>query len=99
MQRLFLTKSLNQLNYDIFEAVDGNEALSILKSHNINIVICDWMMPGMDGIELCKQIRAWKNSDSYVYVIMVTSKSEEELMVGFEVGVDAYLQKPISTKD
>ncbi len=99
MQRLFLTKSLNQLNYDIFEAINGNEALSILKNHNINIVICDWMMPGMDGIELCKQIRAWKNSGSYVYVIMVTSKSEEEdLMVGFEAGVDAYLQKPISTK-
>ncbi|MBF0376996.1 MAG: response regulator [Desulfamplus sp.] len=99
MERLFLTTALKRLNYDIFEAANGNEALSMLESYNINIVISDWMMPEMDGIELCQRIRARKNSDGYVYVIMVTSRSEEEdLMRGFEAGVDAYLQKPITIK-
>ncbi|MBF0228133.1 MAG: response regulator [Desulfamplus sp.] len=99
MERLFLTTALKRLNYDIVEAANGNEALSILESQNINIIISDWMMPEMDGIELCQRIRARKNSNGYVYVIMVTSRSEEEdLMRGFEAGVDAYLQKPITIK-
>ncbi|MBF0411701.1 MAG: response regulator [Desulfamplus sp.] len=99
MERLFLITALEKLNYDILQAVNGNEALSILEAQDINIVISDWMMPGMDGIELCQRIRARKNSDGYVYIIMVTSRSEEEdLMNGFEAGVDAYLQKPISIK-
>ncbi|MBF0389918.1 MAG: response regulator [Desulfamplus sp.] len=99
MERFLLTSALKSLGYDIFEAVNGNEALSLLESKSINLVISDWMMPGMDGIELCQYIRLRKNTDGYVYVIMVTSKSEEEdLMKGFEAGVDAYLQKPITIK-
>ncbi len=99
MERIVLTTALKSLGYDIVEAVNGSDALSILENQNINILISDWMMPGMDGIELCQQIRSRKNSDGYVYVIMVTSKSEEkELLKGFEAGVDAYLQKPLSIK-
>ncbi|MBF0574206.1 MAG: response regulator [Desulfamplus sp.] len=99
MERLFLSTALKSLRYDIFEAANGNEALSIIDSQNINIVISDWMMPEMDGIELCQKIREKKDSGGYVYVIMVTSRSEEEdLMRGFEAGVDAYLQKPITIK-
>lgn len=99
IDRLFLHVALKQLGYDIVEAVNGHDAISALDSQSINIVISDWMMPGMDGIELCQHIRARNDSDGYIYVIMVTSKADEQdLMKGFEAGVDAYLQKPISIK-
>lgn len=94
MSRKILTRSLQKRGYDIVQASDGAEALAVMEEDDIGVVIADWMMPGMDGIELCRRIRLNKES-SYVYVIMLTSKGErKDLLAGFEAGVDEYIQKP-----
>ncbi|SLM32076.1 putative Response regulator receiver sensor signal transduction histidine kinase [Desulfamplus magnetovallimortis] len=99
MERTLISMALKKNQYDIIEAVNGHEALAAINSHDISIVISDWVMPGMDGIELCRKIRLKKNRDGYVYIIMVTARSEkEDFMAGFEAGVDAYLYKPIDIK-
>ena len=89
-----LTLSLRKRGYDILSALSGIEALDILEKQGAGIVIADWMMPGMDGIEMCSRIRANKKSN-YVYLIMLTSKGEkEDMLAGFKAGVDEYMQKP-----
>lgn len=72
----------------------ASEALELIDQEDIGIVIADWLMPGMDGIELCQRIRK-KEHTGYIYIIMLSAKSEKkDQLEGFEAGVDAYLPKP-----
>jgi two-component system, cell cycle response regulator len=76
-------------------ARDGAEALSLLRESRIPIVITDIMMPEMDGLELCRAIRAADHSE-YVYIVIVTARdSKEGIVKGLEAGADEYLTKPI----
>ena len=96
VERRLIAISLKKYDYEIFEAEDGYGALDCLKNQDISIIISDWMMPEMDGIELCQRVRKQNRREGYVYIIMVTSRSEKkDLMAGFKAGVDAYLYKPI----
>lgn len=73
--RLSLKKSLCRWGYEVVLAADGAEAWDILQGEDPpRLVILDWMMPGMDGVELCRRIRG-QMSDTYSYVILVTSKN------------------------
>ncbi|MDY6903063.1 MAG: response regulator [Thermodesulfobacteriota bacterium] len=86
-----MLKAMNQQGTAVNEA---SKALELIEQENIGIVIVDWLMPGMDGMELCRQIRK-KNTTSYIYLIMLSAKSEKkDLLKGFAAGVDAYLPKP-----
>ena len=96
-QRMILAVALKKQGYHVFEASDGYEALTILEEHpNIRIVISDWMMPNMDGIELCESIRQ-SDIGYYVYFMLVTGKSDRQSMVeGINRGADDFINKPIS---
>lgn len=74
---------------------DGAEAWEVLQQSNPpELLILDWMMPGIDGIELCRRIRA-RNQDSYQYILLVTAKgAKQEVINGLEAGADDYLTKP-----
>ncbi|MBF0200624.1 MAG: response regulator [Desulfamplus sp.] len=99
MERSLISVALKKYDYEIVQAEDGYGALACLEKEDVNIVISDWMMPGMDGLELCRQIRGKKSPGGYVYIIMVTSRAEKgDLMEGFGAGVDAYLYKPIDIR-
>ena len=74
--RALLIKTLNKWGYDVLVANDGLEALEIVEKDEVRIVITDWMMPNMDGLTLCKEIRSLSNSN-YVYIIIVTSKDQK----------------------
>lgn len=92
--RMLLGRLLEKLGYEVTLASDGKEAWDILKSGNISFVITDWLMPVMDGLELCKKIR---NTDlgHYVYVMILTSKEEKsEMIEGLEAGADDFIVKP-----
>lgn len=92
--RMLLAKLLEKMGYEISLAPDGKEAWDILRNSNINFVITDWIMPVMDGLELCKKIR---NADfgHYVYVVILTSKEEKsEMIEGLEAGADDFIVKP-----
>lgn len=93
--RQLITYYLKMEGYDIIEAGNGKEALDIFNRKSIDMVILDLMMPVMDGMELCKEIRKSSN----VIILMLTAKSEEtDKLLGYELGADDYVTKPFSPK-
>ena len=94
-QRLALRKMLERMGYDVIEAETGSEALEIADSKPVDLVLSDWMMPGMNGIELCRAFRAL-DRDSYGYFVLLTAKSERaDVREAFETGADDFLSKPV----
>ncbi|MBS4209105.1 response regulator transcription factor [Bacillus sp. FJAT-50079] len=86
---------LSKEGFSIKEAADGEEALSILETDKINLVILDIMMPNMDGWTLCREIRTYY-SDT-LPILMLTAKGETAQKVkGFDLGTDDYLVKPFA---
>lgn len=94
--RRLLKMYLERENYLIDEAEDGNEALEKALANEYDIILLDLMMPGKDGIEVCRELREKKATP----VIMLTAKGEEVNRVqGFEVGTDDYIVKPFSPRE
>ena len=76
-------------------ANDGLEAIAFLKNKSVPVVITDWMMPNVDGLELIREIRSRPNKN-YIYIIMLTAKGEKESLIqAMEAGADAFLSKPV----
>ncbi|MBE3568617.1 MAG: response regulator transcription factor [Bacillales bacterium] len=94
--RRLLKMYLEKENFIIDEAADGNTALDKALSTDYDCIILDLMMPGKDGVEVCKELREKKATP----VIMLTAKGEEANRVqGFEVGADDYIVKPFSPRE
>ena len=94
--RRLLKMYLEREDYVIEEAEDGNEALSKALENDYDCILLDLMMPGKDGIEVCRELREKKATP----VIMLTAKGEEVNRVqGFEVGTDDYIVKPFSPRE
>ena len=86
--------NLEMNQYDVLLAESGEKALEILKSNEVDLVLLDWMLEGMDGIEVLKQIRQTP-SIAHIPVILLTAKSSEiDKVLGLEIGADDYLTKP-----
>lgn len=91
----FFVSSFSQ-DYNIVSARDGIEALEILKTSRPDIIVSDWMMPGMDGLQLCSRIRA-DSTISHVPFVMLTARADQiSKTQGYETGVDGYIEKPFS---
>lgn len=94
--RRLLKMYLERENYIIEEAADGNEALNLALKNDYDCILLDIMMPGKDGIEVCRELREKKATP----IIMLTAKGEEVNRVqGFEVGADDYIVKPFSHRE
>jgi len=94
--RRLLKMYLERENYQIDEADNGNVALDKALQNDYDVILLDLMMPGKDGIEVCKEIREKKTTP----IIMLTAKGEEINRVqGFEVGTDDYIVKPFSPRE
>lgn len=94
--RRLLKMYLERENYFIEEAEDGETALLKALQNDYDCILLDLMMPGKNGIEVCKELRAVKSTP----VIMLTAKGEEANRVeGFEVGTDDYIVKPFSPRE
>jgi len=93
--RRLIEVSLSRAGYEVLVASSGEEALDILdERHPPELVILDWLMPGRDGIDICREIRA-RATNRYLYVMLVTSKARaEDVVRGLEAGADDYLTKP-----
>src|SRR3954468_4728834 len=90
-----LTTFLEQNGVSLSHAVDGPRGLAALEQGAFDAVLLDVMMPGMDGLEVCKRIRAKSN----VPVIMLTARGDEtDRVVGLELGADDYVAKPFSPR-
>lgn len=82
--------------YEVTEAADGMEAVSLAKENDYDLIIMDIMMPKLDGYSACKEIRKIKNTP----IIMLSARGEEyDKLFGFELGVDDYVVKPFSPKE
>ncbi len=97
--RILLKSLIKSFNYEVFQASDGLEAMKIIDSEEIDIVLSDWLMPAMDGIEFCREIRK-KETEKYIYFILLTSKNDKnDLITGMEAGADDFLQKPFNSQE
>lgn len=97
--RTILEKNLKKWDYEVISTEDGKEAWTVMQENNIQIAILDWIMPKMDGVELCKKIRE-KKWDEYIYLIMLTVRNKQsDIRKGFSAGVDDYITKPFDTHE
>lgn len=88
---------LNDLSCNITVSYDGDEGLKNALKNNYDLIVLDLMLPKMDGLEICKQIR---KKEIYSPILMLTSKSEEfDKVLGLEVGADDYLTKPFGIRE
>lgn len=94
-----LSYNLERAGFDILSAPDGEEALMILAERHVDLVLLDWMMPYMSGIEVCRQLRR-KAATRYVAIILLTARADETDRVrGLNTGADDYISKPFSTEE
>jgi diguanylate cyclase (GGDEF)-like protein len=95
VHRRMLEVLIGRLGYEALTAADGRAAIEKLESEPVQLVVADWMMPELDGLALCQEIRR-RFQERYVYFILVTSRDQQDdLIEGFEAGVDDYLVKPV----
>lgn len=98
-QRRVLSASLSRQGFEVVEAGSGQEALDCLAAEPVDLILSDWMMPGMDGLELCAQVRALA-LDRYVYFVLLTSKNEKGAVAhGLDMGADDFLNKPFNAEE
>src|SRR5471032_1941402 len=91
-----LSYPLRKDGYDVVRAADGREALDRFAEAEFDLVVLDVMMPGVDGLEVCRKLRA----SSSVPIIMLTAKAEEiDKVLGLELGADDYITKPFSMRE
>ena len=91
--------NLKKEGYRVLSILDGEEAIGLAKREKPDLIILDLMLPGMDGLEVCRAIKN-KESLSAIPIIMLTAKSQEaDKVVGLELGADDYMTKPFSPRE
>ncbi len=99
VSRRLLQSDLQKWGYDVTLASDGTEAWRVFEEGDFPLVISDWMMPGLDGPELIRRIRAC-SKPNYVYTILLTAMShKEDLVQGMEAGADDFVSKPFDRNE
>ncbi len=99
LSRLLLHSTLQSLGYDVVCLENGLDAWNYIKEKEIRLVVSDWQIPGLDGLELCARIRS--KVEDYVYFILVTNSylNEESETIAIDAGVDDFMPKPVKIED
>ncbi|MDP1879280.1 MAG: response regulator transcription factor [Actinomycetota bacterium] len=91
-----ITSYLEREGFEVLQAFDGTSAVEIARTEDPGLLLLDLMLPGIDGIEVCRQVRQFSDA----YVIILTARDEEvDKVVGLSVGADDYLVKPFSPRE
>jgi two-component system, cell cycle response regulator len=100
VSRRILKKFLTKWNYDVTEASDGTSALQVLEGDDApRLAVLDWMMPGMEGVQICRLIRE-RPERPYLYLLLLTARSEkQDLLNALRLGADDYLTKPFDAQE
>lgn len=97
--RLAVSHTLASAGYQVIQAITGSEALERLMKSSIQLVVCDWNMPGLTGIVLCRAIRS-SIQDRNVYILMVTGHNRpQDIVEGLRAGANIYVTKPFDPTD
>ncbi|MFT5693644.1 MAG: sigma-B regulation protein RsbU (phosphoserine phosphatase), partial [Oceanicoccus sp.] len=98
-EQIHMQAMLTKFGYHVTTADNGRQALNILKTQKIQLIISDWRMPELTGIDLCRQVRA-DSSFGHPYIIMVTGRtSKDDLIAGMEAGADDFISKPFNSEE
>ena len=98
-QQKMLTTLLGRWGFEATACSDAEDGLRIAQDPYIGLIVSDWMMPGMQGPEFCRRLRA-SGREGYQYVILLTSKSDtSDLSAGLAAGADDFLTKPVSAPE
>jgi two-component system chemotaxis response regulator CheY len=93
--RLTLKAMASKLGHECLVATDGSSAWGLLSSEGVDVLLTDWMMPGVDGPELCRRVRH-DLTDRYIYIVLITALgNHEQVLEGMSAGADDYLVKPV----
>lgn len=100
VSRRLLESALPRWGYDVITATDGEEAWTLLQEPDApTIMVLDWLMPRLDGVEICRRIRAHPRLSS-VYIILLTSRAAvEDVVQGLEAGANDYITKPFDAAE
>ncbi len=100
VSRYLLKATLLKWEYTVVTCVDGDEAWKTLQQEDApSLIILDWMMPGMDGVEVCRKVRE-NLKERFIYIMILTAKGRSEDMVaGLEAGADDYIVKPFNREE
>ena len=94
-----LTFNLVQADYEVIRAEDGRQALDMIEEHRPDLVIIDWMMPNMSGIDVCRTLRSHSETRQ-LPIIMLSARGEEgDRTLGLDIGADDYISKPFSPRE
>jgi two-component system, cell cycle response regulator len=99
--RHLISGHLRDWGFEVIFANNGEEGWKVLQHPGgPTLALLDWVMPGMDGVELCRKVREIGSADSYVYIVLLTGKdSHSDLLKGLEAGADDYLVKPFEEQE
>ena len=98
--RMVFQRIVENLGHDVDTAVNGEDAWTKLQKNNYQVILCDWVMPELNGIELCKRIRSASSFKHYIYFILLTGKSgKENIISGIKAGADDFAIKPVDINE
>jgi CheY-like chemotaxis protein/anti-sigma regulatory factor (Ser/Thr protein kinase) len=96
VNRNLLRQMLSRKGYDVLEAADGNEAIEAVQTHNVDIVLMDIMMPGMNGYEAAEKIKALSHGNHLPIIYITALRAEESLTTALAAGGDDFISKPVN---
>jgi len=94
----FLSYNLKKEGYQVYTALTGEEGIRIAKQERPNLVLLDVMMPGVDGMEVCRELRSSTGMDGVVIAFLTARSEDYSHIAGFEAGADDYINKPIKPR-
>jgi sigma-B regulation protein RsbU (phosphoserine phosphatase) len=97
--RAFLRTTLERAGHEVLEAGDGKSAWELFQQHPVEVVIADWEMPELDGLEVCRRVRALPRA-KYTYLVLLTSRTgKKNYLEGMDAGADDFVSKPASPQE
>lgn len=98
--REMVVMQLQREGYNVIDCESAEQAESVLASQSVHLMLLDWMLPGMDGVDFAKRLRDGNSPHKALPIILLTAKAEEDdRLLGFEAGADDYICKPFSLKE
>lgn len=99
VSRSLLQKTLVSWGHEVIAAEDGQEAWDLLQREGAKMIIADWIMPKIDGISLCKKIRASQDSGYVYYILLTANDRKDDIIQGLDAGADDYISKPFEREE
>ncbi|MBH8551790.1 SpoIIE family protein phosphatase [Nostocaceae cyanobacterium CENA357] len=97
--QIFLKRLLEKQGYLVVTANDGNEGIAQVMSYNPALIICDWIMPGLNGLEVCNYIKTDPNLSTIFFILLTSLDSVADRVKGLDAGADDFISKPIEQNE